>query len=87
LRQGLNKGRAVEKVREKSEPKSRSSWKTLRDFVDDQAIDDVLENIENDRLRLDVCYFVITTSFGAMQTFPDFLGYNGEDGNILGHPH
>lgn len=33
----------------------RSLWKTLRDFVDEQAIEDVLENIENDRLGLDVC--------------------------------
>ncbi|KAG6850696.1 hypothetical protein H0H93_009854 [Arthromyces matolae] len=31
----------------------RTMWKTLRDFVDDQAIEDVLESIENDRLRLD----------------------------------
>jgi len=53
LRQGLHKGKPAEK--EKSEPKPTSSWKTLRDFVDDQAIEDVLENIENDRLALDVC--------------------------------
>jgi hypothetical protein len=32
----------------------RTLWKTLRDFVDEQAIEDVLETIENDRLGLDV---------------------------------
>ena len=55
LRQGLLKGKPAEKEKSESEPKPTSSWKTLRDFVDDQAIEDVLENIENDRLALDVC--------------------------------
>jgi hypothetical protein len=32
----------------------RRLWKTLRDFVDEQAIENVLETIENDRLGLDV---------------------------------
>lgn len=31
----------------------RSSWKTLRDFVDERAIEDVLDRIENDRNSLD----------------------------------
>ena len=34
---------------------ARRRWKTLRDFVDDQAIENILENIENDRSNLDVC--------------------------------
>jgi len=32
----------------------RRLWKTLRDFVDDQAIEDILESIENERNVLDV---------------------------------
>ncbi|PCH42280.1 hypothetical protein WOLCODRAFT_152309 [Wolfiporia cocos MD-104 SS10] len=33
--------------------KSRSSWKTLRDFVDERAIEDMLDTIESDRNALD----------------------------------
>lgn len=33
----------------------RKKWKTLRDFVDDQAIEDTLETIDKDRVALDVC--------------------------------
>ncbi|KAF8907319.1 autophagy protein Apg17-domain-containing protein [Gymnopilus junonius] len=32
---------------------NRRRWKTLRDFVDDQAIEDILETIESDRSALD----------------------------------
>ena len=32
----------------------RSTWKTLRDFVDESAIEQVLDAVENDRTRLDV---------------------------------
>ena len=32
----------------------RKKWKTLRDFVDDQAIEDILETIDGDRAALDV---------------------------------
>jgi autophagy-related protein 17 len=35
------------------EVKDRKKWKTLRDFVDERAIEDVLENIESDRNVLD----------------------------------
>ncbi|KAJ7581262.1 autophagy-related protein 17 [Mycena floridula] len=31
----------------------RNNWKTLRDFVDDQGIDDVLERMENEKATLD----------------------------------
>ncbi|KXN91701.1 Autophagy-related protein 17 [Leucoagaricus sp. SymC.cos] len=31
----------------------RKHWKNLRDFVDDQAIEDILETIENNRIALD----------------------------------
>ena len=34
--------------------KDRKNWKTLRDFVDDQAIEDILEMIDGDRVALDV---------------------------------
>ena len=32
----------------------RSKWKNLRDFVDERAVEEVLENIESDRNSLDV---------------------------------
>jgi autophagy-related protein 17 len=32
----------------------RKRWKTLRDFVDERAIEDVLETVESDRSALDV---------------------------------
>ena len=34
----------------------RRKWKTLRDFVDDRAIEDILETIENDRNHLEVSF-------------------------------
>lgn len=34
--------------------KDRKKWKTLRDFVDDQAIEDILETIDQDCVALDV---------------------------------
>jgi autophagy-related protein 17 len=36
------------------ENEDRKKWKTLRDFVDERAIEDVLDTIENDRNTLDV---------------------------------
>lgn len=32
----------------------KRSWKTLRDFVDDHTIEDILETMENNRNALDV---------------------------------
>ncbi|KAF8072011.1 autophagy protein Apg17-domain-containing protein [Lyophyllum atratum] len=55
LRGGLQNGKQREHERE-SEGRNEAdkrSWKTLRDFVDEQAIEDVLESMENDRLGLD----------------------------------
>jgi autophagy-related protein 17 len=34
----------------------RTKWKTLRDFVDESAIENVLDTLESDRTRLDVSY-------------------------------
>jgi autophagy-related protein 17 len=34
----------------------RSKWKTLRDFVDERAIEDALDNMDRDRSVLDVGY-------------------------------
>ena len=38
----------------KGKKDDRKRWKTLRDFVDDQAIEDALEMVESDRSALDV---------------------------------
>ncbi|KAF4613592.1 hypothetical protein D9613_007894 [Agrocybe pediades] len=45
----------------------RKHWKTLRDFVDDQAIENVLETVENDRSALD---YVL----GKTDDYPEILG-------------
>lgn len=51
---GLNgKGRQVD-TDSGDRKENRRPWKTLRDFVDDQAIDNILEAIESDRSILDV---------------------------------
>lgn len=46
--------RGVDERREKEKDKDRGKWKTLRDFVDERAIEDVLDAIESDRNVLDV---------------------------------
>ncbi|KAJ7034962.1 autophagy-related protein 17 [Mycena alexandri] len=43
----------VHNVRRDRPRPDRQTWKTLRDFVDDQAIEDVLEKMENGRTTLD----------------------------------
>ncbi|KAG6900219.1 hypothetical protein C0993_001288 [Termitomyces sp. T159_Od127] len=54
LKGGLRNGKQAVKEGESSERAAdKKTWKTLRDFVDDQAIEDVFESIENDRLGLD----------------------------------
>lgn len=59
---GRTASRSLETVRNGHKGKDyrsvtdRKRWKTLRDFVDDQGIEDILENIESDRAALDVCY-------------------------------
>ena len=55
LRNGLQMGRQAVKDNERiNRQADRRLWKTLRDFVDEQGVEDVLETIENDRLGLDV---------------------------------
>lgn len=39
----------------------RSKWKTLRDFVDERAIEDMLDNIESERSVLDVSWRTFTS--------------------------
>ncbi|KAJ7178587.1 autophagy-related protein 17 [Mycena crocata] len=43
----------VHNVRKEKTRTDRQTWKTLRDFVDDQAIEDVLEKMDNERTTLD----------------------------------
>lgn len=50
---GKGKGKNAEE-RKKRAKADRSRWKTLRDFVDDRAIEDILETVENDRNSLEV---------------------------------
>ncbi len=38
----------------KKRSRDRSRWKTLRDFVDDRAIEEALETMDTDRAALDV---------------------------------
>ncbi|KAG6861353.1 hypothetical protein C0995_001086 [Termitomyces sp. Mi166 len=54
LKGGLRNGKQTTKETSKPERGAdQKMWKTLRDFVDDQAIEDILETVENDRLGLD----------------------------------
>ncbi|KAI3615059.1 kinase activator [Moniliophthora roreri] len=39
--------------RRHSTQEDRSNWKTLRDFVDDQAIEDILEQMDNERVAVE----------------------------------
>ncbi|KAF8896239.1 autophagy-related protein 17 [Infundibulicybe gibba] len=43
----------VRGIRKEKKHSDRKGWKTLRDFVDDQAIEDILETIENERISLE----------------------------------
>ncbi|KAG7447325.1 uncharacterized protein BT62DRAFT_980343 [Guyanagaster necrorhizus] len=44
----------------------RTTWKTLRDFVDDRAIDEIMDTLENERLVLD-------DILGRTDEFPEVL--------------
>jgi autophagy-related protein 17 len=47
-------GNAVGTSRKVGKLKDKGHWKTLRDFVDERAIEDALETIESERNKLDV---------------------------------
>ncbi|KAH6909015.1 autophagy protein Apg17-domain-containing protein [Coprinopsis sp. MPI-PUGE-AT-0042] len=53
IRRNSNNAKASADVAEQASQPDRSRWKTLRDFVDDRAIEDILETIENDRNHLE----------------------------------
>ena len=61
-----------------------TDWKTLRDFVDERAIDDALETMDNDRTALDVRESAIicdaSNLLNASNIHP--LGYPGCDGRV-----
>jgi autophagy-related protein 17 len=48
------------KRKHKFKREDKSKWKTLRDFVDERAINDALETIDKDRSALEVCYLNAT---------------------------
>lgn len=57
LRKDISGSNYIEKsVVNKNLMEDRKRWKTLRDFVDDQAIEDTVEMIETDRSNLDVSH-------------------------------
>jgi autophagy-related protein 17 len=47
-------GNAFSTSRKVGKLKDKSRWKTLRDFVDERAIEDALETIESERNKLEV---------------------------------
>ncbi|KAH7928076.1 hypothetical protein BV22DRAFT_1083684 [Leucogyrophana mollusca] len=49
----------------------RTKWKTLRDFVDDGAIEDVLEAVESDRTRLDD---IVASTYDYPETLSTAIG-------------
>jgi autophagy-related protein 17 len=60
-----------------SKRSDRKTWKTLRDFVDEVAIEDVLESIEEDRTALDVSPHRIHSLLISKLTV--YAGYLGKD--------
>ena len=67
LRDVLRNGMKDYKMRQRD----RSTWKTLRDFVDERAIEDMLDTIDGDRNALDVsiipCFKVSELTFANIQ--------------------
>ena len=64
LTNGLSKKR-------KTRNTDRSRWKNLRDFVDERAVEEVLDTIESDRNSLDVstCLFVVLGCYNQRRIF------------------
>jgi autophagy-related protein 17 len=53
LRNGVMNGQ-----RQRNRLSDRSQWKTLRDFIHEQAIEDTLDGLEEDRNMLDVGHWL-----------------------------
>lgn len=51
----------------------RKTWKTLRDFVDDRAIEDALDNMESDRNALDVSKHLHNTKNDRLHIWRHFI--------------
>ena len=69
LRDVLRNGMKDFKMRQRD----RSTWKTLRDFVDERAIEDMLDTIESDRNALDVSRPMVPLSSVSTRDVQDIL--------------
>jgi hypothetical protein len=67
-----------------SKRSDRKTWKTLRDFIDEGAIEDVLESIEEDRTVLDVGPCRIQPVLNFQLTI--YAGHLGKDRILSGIP-
>jgi predicted class III extradiol MEMO1 family dioxygenase len=76
-------GKPTSRERERTRRQAdRRLWKTLRDFVDEQAIEDVLETIENDRLGLDVSAVFLAMVRTLDAILLSILEYFKQDGRV-----
>lgn len=71
LRDVLRNG--IYNMKRKQRETDRTKWKTLRDFVDERSIEDLLENIESERNVLDVCFTGFTNATFAHIHVQDIL--------------
>lgn len=62
----------------------RKHWKNLRDFVDDQAIEDILETIESNRISLDVSDWSV---YGGPSVDETVVGFAWTDRRPSRDPH
>lgn len=69
-------------VRRDDERADRKRWKNLRDFVDERAIEDTIEKMENERSALDVSTLGVCARSRALDTnsriAPNTTGYSSK---------
>ncbi|KAG1766310.1 hypothetical protein EDD22DRAFT_845033 [Suillus occidentalis] len=54
----------------------RTKWKTLRDFVDENAVENVLDALESDRTRLDMSYARLLRRKSRLNLLKGYYGFN-----------
>lgn len=58
----------------------RSKWKTLRDFINEHDVEDLLDSLEADRNILDVCIDLLAISYPLiLHLYWSYTGHSFED--------
>lgn len=80
-RLGPDKGKGVVHGKGKGKERAdRSRWKTLRDFVDERAVDEALETMEAERTSLDVRFVPVLLALSSPDIESSVVGCIREDG-------